>query len=483
MAGTGKSTISRTVAQSFADDGQLAASFFFKRGEGERGNASRFFTTIAAQLVHAVPAVIPYLSKAIDADPCISGRTIKDQFENLIFQPLSEVGRMSEATLKLVFVIDALDECEREGDIRTILHLLSQIRRLKTIRLRIFLTSRPELPIRLGFRKMSADTYQRFKLQDDIPKATIEHDISSFLEAKFKIIRDDYNGSHPDSSLSQDWPTEQTIRALTEMAIPLFIIAATMIRIVGDSRWTPQKRLADVLKYRMNDQISKLDKTYLPVLDHLLDDLSDWERDDLTQEFQTVIGSIVILAEPLGASPLAKLLNIPKEIVDCQLNPMHSVLSIPLNPDSPIRLLHLSFREFLLDPSKQGTSPFWVDERKKHDAIADRCLEVMAKSLNENICRLEFLGKLRKDIDHEQIQKHLPPEVQYACRYWVHHMVEAKRYIEDEDTVYTFLQTHFLHWLEALSLIGKISDSIAMVGSLLSTLAVRLIIFYSSDYY
>src|SRR6266480_4766064 len=73
MAGTGKSTISRTVAHSFANDGQLGASFFFKRGEGERGNASRFFTTIAAQLVRTVSAIIPYLSKEIDADPGISG--------------------------------------------------------------------------------------------------------------------------------------------------------------------------------------------------------------------------------------------------------------------------------------------------------------------------------------------------------------------------------------------------------------------------
>src|SRR5580700_4769972 len=76
MAGTGKSTVARTVAQSFADDGRLGASFFFKRGEGERGNASRFFTTIAAQLVRTVPATTPYLSKAIDADPGISGRLI-----------------------------------------------------------------------------------------------------------------------------------------------------------------------------------------------------------------------------------------------------------------------------------------------------------------------------------------------------------------------------------------------------------------------
>lgn len=46
MAGTGKSTIARTVARSFADEGQLDASFFdffFKKGEGDRGTAGRFF--------------------------------------------------------------------------------------------------------------------------------------------------------------------------------------------------------------------------------------------------------------------------------------------------------------------------------------------------------------------------------------------------------------------------------------------------------
>ncbi len=50
MAGTGKSTISRTVAHSFANDGQLGASFFFKRGEGERGNAK----CLSSSLFHSL---------------------------------------------------------------------------------------------------------------------------------------------------------------------------------------------------------------------------------------------------------------------------------------------------------------------------------------------------------------------------------------------------------------------------------------------
>jgi type II secretory pathway predicted ATPase ExeA len=66
VAGTGKSTISRTIAQSFADEGELAASFFFKRGGGDRGNSRRFFSTLARQMVVMIPAMLSSVSEAIE---------------------------------------------------------------------------------------------------------------------------------------------------------------------------------------------------------------------------------------------------------------------------------------------------------------------------------------------------------------------------------------------------------------------------------
>ncbi len=175
MAGTGKSTIARTVAQSFADQQRLGASFFFKKGEGERGNATRFFSTIATDLMSRVPEMRPGIRKAIDAHPAISEKTLNHQFENLIFQPLSEAV-MCQA-LELVVVMDALDECERDGN--TILQLLSRTRALKPVSLRIFVTSRPELPIRLGFKPMPDGTYEELILQE-VAKQTVEHDIRLF---------------------------------------------------------------------------------------------------------------------------------------------------------------------------------------------------------------------------------------------------------------------------------------------------------------
>jgi hypothetical protein len=151
MAGTGKSTIARTIAQSFADKGLLGASFFFKRGERDRGNAALLFTTIAAQLVSSEPALASHVRAVIEADPLIVRKALKEQFEKLILKPLERLRRSTDSTKKLVLVFDALDECERDDDIIAIICLLSHAQSLSSVHFRAFLTSRPELSIRLGF--------------------------------------------------------------------------------------------------------------------------------------------------------------------------------------------------------------------------------------------------------------------------------------------------------------------------------------------
>jgi len=465
MAGTGKSTISRTVAKSFHEKGLLGASFFFKRGEGDRGNAMRFFTTIATQLMVHKPELIPGIGKAIEVDPTISERALKEQFEKLILQPLSDMKCTDRRPSSLVIVIDALDECEQEEDVKAILRLLPRAKEVKSVHLRIFVTSRPELPIRLGFKHISDDAHQDVVLHE-IPKATIERDITLFFEDKFAKIRQE-------RSLSLDWPGRENIQALVEMAVPLFIFAATVCRFVADPRWDPKKRLSTILEYKTASQASKLDRTYLPVLDQLLAGQDEAEKDRLATEFREVVGAIIILASPLSIVSLSSLLGIEKEVINCRLELLHSVLNVPANENAPVRLLHLSFRDFLLDPQKRGKSPFWVDGREMHRQIARKCLELMSGYLRENICNLPSPGTLRTDIDSRSVDKCLPAEVQYACRYWVHHQEQSNCRIRDTDLVHVFLQQHLLHWLESLSLLGKISESIALIDTLQLLVAVR----------
>lgn len=158
MAGIGKSTISRTVAKDFKEEGLLGASFFFRRGEGDRGNATKLFLTVTRQVVKHIPRLMPNLEKAIHDEPDIAMKSPKQQFDNLLLRPLQKLERSDHLRRTVVIVIDALDECEQDDDIRSILQVLPQLRQLNTLSLRVFLTSRPELPIRLGFSEMTRES-------------------------------------------------------------------------------------------------------------------------------------------------------------------------------------------------------------------------------------------------------------------------------------------------------------------------------------
>ncbi|MCJ1310945.1 hypothetical protein MMC25_004614 [Agyrium rufum] len=159
MAGTGKSTLSRTIAQECAERGQLAASLFFKRGEGDRATAARFFLTIARQLATKIPSLSKLVADAISGDPIIAEKSLKQQFDELVYNPLSTIHSDELRAKRVVIIIDALDECEREGDAKNILLLLSQLRQLTSIRIRTFVTSRPQLHIRLGFIQLQSAAY------------------------------------------------------------------------------------------------------------------------------------------------------------------------------------------------------------------------------------------------------------------------------------------------------------------------------------
>jgi hypothetical protein len=472
MAGTGKSTISRTVAWALSERGQLGASFFFKRGDGDRGKIDKFFTTIAAQLVTKEPAVAVHIKNAIDSDRTVVRKVMREQFEKLVLEPLSKISQDVLGASSLIIVVDALDECERDEDIRVLINLFSLIKTLKSPRLKIFITSRPDLPIRLGFKAIKG-VYQDLFLHE-IPELVVEHDIGAFLKDELARIRDAYNASvSEDRQLPDDWPGQSNVQGLVKMAIPLFIFAATICRFLGDRKCgSPNKQLGKVLEYQTRSQESKLDATYLPVLDQLLVGLSSRERDQVLEQFRTIVGSIIILFSPLSTTSLACILRIDQEDIDSQLDLLHSVLSVPPSSKSPVRLLHLSFRDFLLDPEKREINQFWVDEEHAHKQMAANCLRIMGEHLRADMCQLQWPGTSRSAIDPKLIENRLPPEVQYACLYWAHHLTQAKSRIRDGDLVDNFLTRHFLHYLEILSLIGRTSESISILKTLQSLLEV-----------
>ncbi|CAG9980522.1 unnamed protein product [Clonostachys byssicola] len=472
MAGTGKSTIARTISQELADKNKLGASFFFKRGEGDRGRATFFFPTIATQLARQIPSLAPFVRNEVEADPSINNKALSDQFDSLIVKPIQRLPKASQRQT-LAIVVDALDECDYLDNVKRIIHLLSQVKNFSHICLKAFVTSRPELPIQLGFNDIVGE-YTDLLLQD-IPKPIIENDITVFLEHELAVIRLDYNKARPNRPLPPSWPGPEQIQRLVEMAIPLFIFAATVCRFIQDRRLGgPRDQLERILK-RQGDQKSKLDATYLPVLDRLLAGLNGSQKNEVVGKFKKIVGSIVILGSPLSSYSLAQLLDIPLDAIEDQLDYLHSALRIPLDSNEPVQLLHLSFRDFLVDPEKGGRPeefPFWIDEHRTHSQLALDCLRLLSTgtALKQDICNLKHPGMARTEVDQKTIDACLAPEVQYACRYWVFHWKGSKQTIQDDDQVHRFLTSHLLCWLEALSLLGNMSESLLMINDLVELL-------------
>ncbi|PMD67612.1 WD40 repeat-like protein, partial [Hyaloscypha bicolor E] len=442
-AGTGKSTISQTVATQYDSLRALGASFFIKRGAGLRDKAARIFSTIAHQLAHRLPLFSKYLVDAIEEISDIPHENIKTQFETFIL-------------------------------VRLVIAQLPRLNEISWVRVKCFVTSRPEIPILVEFHKITS-SYRPLVLQD-ISEDVVKADISVYLQSSLSKIRDEYNLFNTLCPLESNWPGQTDLDILVEMSFPLFIFAKTVCRFVKDYELggypeVQRKKVFDYREFRSRGQHFHLHATYLPILERILPDPLQKEdgghfeenRSNILEEFRDIVGAIINLADPLPVASLARLINKETRGVLNMLNTLQSVLNVPTDPETPVKLFHLSFRDFLVNREE---NPFYIYEVKTHENLVDGCLLLLSKHLHRNMVGLKEPGKLRIDIDQGKVRELLASDIRYACLYWVSHLTKSERRIRDGDMVHIFLSEHFLYWLEALSLLGSTSDSIGLIDTL-----------------
>jgi hypothetical protein len=182
--------------------------------------------------------------------------------------------------------------------------------------------------------------------------------------------------------------------------------------------------------------------------------------------FKQTVGSIIALFDTLSTTALTELLGLSPAEIKETLEHLYSILNIPEEEISPIQLLRLSFRDFVLDKARCPDPQLWIDEKKTHNDLFTRCLCLMSDRLKRDVCDLRRPGTLASGLEKGNVESRLPTAVQYACRYWVAHLREAEIGLRDDDRAHTFLQKNFLHWLEALSLIGKTYEGVLAITSL-----------------
>ncbi|RDA86853.1 hypothetical protein CP532_1389 [Ophiocordyceps camponoti-leonardi (nom. inval.)] len=485
--GTGKSTIARTVAQSW--ENHLGASFFFQRGETDRGNLSKFFSTIAAELTEREPAIAKYIKAAAtdrqreprkahfsvgdatEGNAKIRRSFYREKFHKLVLKPLEMVAPALRTKMPVVIVVDGLNECEPEEDIKIVVNLFSHAAAMESLQLKIFLTSNPRMRIRLGIKN---DENVNHELNHH-RMPTDGKDISFYMDHEMADIREKYNNRSTDGQkLAENWPGADRVESLVKLAAPLFVSAATMCRFIAEGRGgTPDERLQWILDCQGCGSTSpQLTAAYIPVLHNLYRTIPDERQQKRRERFRNIVGPLIILVEPLSRSSLARLLDVSQDEVDDEIDMLRPVLDIPSSITAPVRLLHRSFSNYLLDHKQCADMSFWIDGREAHKRVASDCLRVM-DCLRRDICGTKAIRANRSTVGQRRIDSCIPPEVQYACVYWVYHVQNAGYDADLCEEAHSFLKSHRLHWMEALGLLGKGCEVARHITTLQSVFANR----------
>ncbi|KAJ6523870.1 hypothetical protein B0H19DRAFT_867434, partial [Mycena capillaripes] len=110
VAGSGKSTIAKTVATILAEQQDtLAASFFFSRDHTDRKEINHLAMTLAMQLADYSPNFQAHLIKLLEKDSTgICEAPPRVQFQKLVVEILE---KLPPCAKPWVICLDALDEC------------------------------------------------------------------------------------------------------------------------------------------------------------------------------------------------------------------------------------------------------------------------------------------------------------------------------------------------------------------------------------
>ncbi|RHZ59243.1 uncharacterized protein CDV56_102161 [Aspergillus thermomutatus] len=481
-AGTGKSTIARTVARRYHQREKLGASFFFSRDKGDCGSTTKFASSIAYQLATRSPSLKESIYNTLRRNKGILDGCLSDQWEQLVLSPISALDDPGYAK-RYLLVIDALDECEAKCE--TLVRLLFETQLTK---IRLFVTSRPDLPVPPERLKSQ---YRSLILHKVSPES-VDEDIFKFLHGSLARDRD-------------DWLETALLRRLVEKAGGLFIWAATASRFLTDSPEVADSRLCELLSDEelnrepgmdLSDNESNagpgkslkpdqsLDLIYLAVLRAAVSPkLSHKEKGICLNLMRRYLGSIVILSSQLSPHALYTLVEMDtkkyKGIHAHEiLRKLRAILDIPKNKDEEcavIRPHHPSLCDFLLNATRCNDEQFYVCRKQAHQIVFDGCLQLLSQSLRQDICDLEASDASVEVVPKSRIEQALPPAVQYACLYWVKHLRASECVNRDLDSVHEMLNNHVLHWLEALSWMRKYHDGLDALASLNTFLLVCLL--------
>lgn len=385
-AGSGKTAIAGSVAETCKKHGLLAASFFLSSfsGSADRRSKRRVVATLAHQLA-AHPCLQDYkalLQRLIQLNPDIFRKHLKEQADYLLLGPIRLIqGQCDTYTWPKGIIVDGLDEVEAEkhqestgkatnhadeDDQLEILDVLLQLASDPAFPFRIFVASRPERAIHEFFDTVAQDVTLELFLDS---KYNPDADIERFLKSKFAAIRRQYAMSDP------LWPGQKVVNQIVDMSSGQFIVPTTIIRYVRSG--LPQQQLHNIMQLEgieagMENPFAVLDALYLHILNRS-------PNPRLAVKWILCI----ILCSRAGSPTPALFWRQFLEDVEGQFNyllgPLSSLISIPPpeNHTSPVTIHHKSLNDFW--SAKVRCGDLYVDKQTVNAFAGAKCVDVLKR--------------------------------------------------------------------------------------------------------
>ena len=449
LAGTGKSTIAQTIAESLFADGRLGASFFCSRGFEDRSDLQFIFPTLAFQLAHKYPSFRSLLIPLLRSNPDIVHESLQQQMEKFLVGPLRSAG------ISTVIVIDALDECKDEEPESAVLLVLGQsVSEIPGVK--FFITSRPEVHIMTGFRgRLLKESTSVFILHEVEPHA-INNDIRRFFKHELSKL----------PRRPQGWPTDVHLDSLCQRAAGFFVYAVATVSFLKHRFKRPSDQL-DMITKSPEDTThegrtrlkvyTSLDSLYTSIF---LAAFPENNADDDTM-VRSILSAVVLATNPLSPSAIATLMGYEVDVVLSLLESIQSLLALQDDINHPIQPFHKSFPDFITDPIRCVGTRFYISP-DYHIELSLCCLKLMTESLRKNMCSLPdyVLNSDVEDLPRRIKESGIHGALEYACRSWYKHLVMTKGQIADVvSALCGFLEGKFIFWLEVLSTLGAVGDA------------------------
>ncbi|TEB23147.1 hypothetical protein FA13DRAFT_1456019 [Coprinellus micaceus] len=385
-AGCGKSAIAGSVAETCKEEGLLAATFFFSSfsGSADRSSKRGLIATLAYHMsqVEALHHYKSHLHAAVDRQPNIFRKNLKEQAKCLILEPFRKVYGNQESRVgwPKVVIIDGLDEVvaaqrhvpmelqspgTSEDDQVEILQVLLTLSKDPFFPFHIFIASRPERNMTDFFSADAPGAAVNLFLDS---KYQPDADIRRFLESKFAGVR------RRAGILSRVWPGDNILDRLLEMSSGQFIVAVTIMRWVESG--LPQRQLDEVVNLvnvGSKNPFATLDALYC----HILERAPNPDNDPrLVVKWILSINSAVYSTSPNVVFWRGFLEDEEGEL-NYRLGPITSLISVPppQNTSSPVTIYHKSLTDFLSSPTRCGD--LYVGDTAHTSFVSERVFVVL----------------------------------------------------------------------------------------------------------